>query len=465
MKTRMHPSIILEKLISSFIFILLIGYSVVTSMLGDLSRAEIEATAGTLMKLGLGIYGLILLVITILLLIFTFIFWISWENTYLSFNEESLIIEKGKLFKKITTIHLADIATINITRNILEKILGTSNLKIDLNTNNETYKGKLIFKNNKAKELKDEILMRSGKQKQTENEEIESLVNYTPKDVFKHMLLSTNILSIIVLIIVYLGVILGFTLTSNTKGVFLTILPLFIIIIPIIWSLFKSYLGYHNFKCTREKDNIKLSYGALTTYKYSIPIQKINAVIIHQTIQARILNYYLIEVVNAGIGEEEEEKTIISLYVKEKEKNKIIENIIPEYQNEVIQTKGDKNVLKHYLVSKLPLIIICIIVSPYTYFISLILIPFILLIAYMQYKTKQIGNDNNLILITNGILNKRTIMVKYSNIELIQNNQKLLSKIFDTRSLQINVVGPKTSGIFISGLFKTKTIENIIKIY
>ena len=83
----------------------------------------------------------------------------------------------------------------------------------------------------------------------------------------------------------------------------------------------------------------------------------------------------------------------------------------------------------------------------------------------MQYKTKQICNDNNLILITNGILNKRTIMVKYSNIELIQNNQKLLSKIFDTRSLQINVVGPKTSGIFISGLFKTKTIENIIKIY
>ena len=151
MKTRMHPSIILEKLISSFVFILLIAYYIISQMIGELNTENIQNTASTLLSFGLGIYMIGTIIIIVLLLIFTIIFLISWKNTYLSFDNDSLIIERGKLFKRVTTIHLADIATINIKRNILEKILGTSNLKIDLNTNEETYNGKLVFKNEKTK--------------------------------------------------------------------------------------------------------------------------------------------------------------------------------------------------------------------------------------------------------------------------------------------------------------------------
>lgn len=466
MKTRLHPSIILENLINSFVFIILIGYYIVAQMLGDFSQKEIETTASTLMSLGIGIYGIIILVIIILLIIFTIIFWISWKNTYLSFNEESLIIEKGKLFKKTTTIHLKDIATINIKRNILQKILGTSNIKIDLNTTGETYNGKLIFKENKALKLKTEILTKAGKEitKEKQND-IDSIIEYKPKDVFRHMLLSTNIVSIFALIIVYALIIFSFSLTNKELSSLFTILPLLIIIFPIVWLLIKSYLGYYNFKCTRDKDNIRLSYGALTTYKYNIPLEKINTIIIHQTLQARILGYYLIEVVNAGIGSEQEEKTIISLYVKEKEINKIINNIIPEYKCEITLQNGDKNVLKHYLLAKAFWILLSIILCPFTHCLSLILIILVTLIAIGQYKYHKIGHNKDQIIIQNALINKKISITKYNNIELIKSKQKLFSKLYKTLSLQINVVGPPANSTLISGLFSENIITKITKNY
>lgn len=465
MKTRLHPSIILENLFSSLIFIVFIGYYIIMQMLGDLSENDIENTAQTLLSLGLGIYGLIILTIIILLIIFTIYFWIKWKNTYFSFNDDSVIIEKGKLFKKITTIHLKDIATINIKRNILEKILGTSNIKIDLNTTGETYNGKLIFKENKAIEIKNEILSKTGKEIINETEEIESTVKYDNFDVLKHLFLSINIVSIIILVIIYLIILILIMEDSKPIGIVFGILPLLIIVFPLVWSFIKTFLGYYNFKCSRENNNIKLSYGALTTYKYSLPIKKINAVIIHQTLQARILGYYLIEVVNAGIGENEEEKTIISLYVKENEKNIIMNEILPEYKNEIEIKKDNKDTLKHYITAKIFWIIISIILMPFTNYISLILIPLVLLIALLQYNTNKIGNNNNIIIISKGIINKKTTIIKYSNIELIQSKQKLFSHFFKTKTLQINVVGPMANNSFISGLFKQQTIENIINIY
>lgn len=465
MKTRMHPSIILEKLISSFVFIILIAYYIISQMIGELNTESIQNTASTLLSFGFGIYMIGTIVIIILLLIFTIIFWISWKNTYLSFNNDSLIIERGKLFKRVTTIHLADIATINIKRNILEKLLGTSNLKIDLNTNEETYNGKLVFKNEKAKEIKDEIFLRMGKEIIKEEKPFESVVNYTTKDVIRHMFLSTNLVSLMILIIVAI-IIIGMTfIMDKPSSMAFTIIPILIIVVPMVWEYIKSFLSYYNFKCTRENDNIKLSYGALTTYKFSLPIKKINTVIINQTLQAKLLGYYLIEVVNAGIKAEEDEKTIISLYVKENEKNIIIDNILTEYKNDIKLSSGSKNTLKHYLTAKSFWIIISIIAIPFTHFLSLLLIPLVLLIAYGQYKIRKIGSNNDMIVISNGLLNKRTTYTKYSNIEVIKSKQKLFSKLFNTRSLQINVVGPLASSTIVSGLFNTNIIKEIVNKY
>lgn len=466
MKTRMHPSIILEKLINSLIVIIFIAFYLVSQMLDDFSEENINNAISTISSLGLSTFTIGFIIVLILLLIFTIIFFFIWKNTYLYFDDENLIIEKGKFFKQTVTIHLSDIATINITRNILEKILGTSNLKIDLNTSNSvTFKGKLVFKEDKARELKNEILSRMGKPIITKEEEFDSLINYTSKDVFRHMFLSVDIVSILFVVIIYFIVLAGIMESSKTAGIILTIIPILIIVVPLFWSILKTYLGYYNFKAARDNNQIKLSYGALTTYKYNIPISRINAVIIRQTLQARILGYYSFEVVNAGISNEEEEKTIISLYVKAHEVNQILTELIPEYKNDIKLNNQPSNALKHYLSAKLFWLILSLILIPFTSYLSLLLIPLIVLIAIAQYKTKQIGKGQDLIIILDGMLNKKITLIKYDNIELIAIKQKLFSPIFQTNVLKINVVGPATNSSFESGLFSKDVIKDIVKQY
>ncbi len=459
---RLHPSIILEKLISSLVFIVLLGYYIVINGLDDLKSENIKAIINT-DNLNILLIGLI--VIFILLIIFTIIFWIIWKNTYITLKKDSLVIERGKLFKKVTTIHLKDIATVNIRVNILERILGTANIKIDLhNTEGEIYKGKLVFKAIEAEQIKDKLLRQNPK---TKNEnEIKSLIKYTDHDVFKHMLLSIDIVSISIILIAYLTV-LYMLITHNGihSGIIITVL-LIILVSPLAISFFKTYLSYYGFKCSREKNNIRLSYGALTNYKYSIPISRINGIIIRQSLQARILGYYLIEVINAGIGgTDEKEKTIISLYVNEKNKNKILKKIIPEFSNNINLKTGEEESLKHYILAKLFWMILGICIAPFNNCLSLLLIPILLIVAFIQYKTNKIGYNKKMVILMNGLINKRTILIKYENIELIAGEKTVFGSVYATKRLIMQVVGPTNNNVFTSGIFDEKLINDIINVY
>ncbi len=463
MKNRLHPTIILEKLINSLVFILLIAYSVSLEFLENMAEAD-KMVKELMAFFNSNLLIFMLLFAVIILGIFVLIFAFIWKNTYLYFENNNLIISRGKLFKKVTTINLKDVATVNIRRNILEQILGTANLKIDLHTsNNETYHGKLVFKYDKALEIRDQIL---NNPKEEKTKDFKSDYEYKVGDVIKHLLLSIDLVSLIVILAVYSIVIMALAFKTNSLlGLILSIILVIILFMPLVWSLFKTYLSYYNFKCHREKDHIKLSYGAFTTYKFDLPINKISALIIRQSLQARIFKYYMLEVVNAGMGgQDHDEKTIISLYVKEKDKNKLLNSLVPEYKNRINLKSHEENSLKHYISAKLFWMICGIILSPFTYGLTLLLIPITLLIAYLQYKSKKIGFNKNLIIIENGILNKKRALIKYDNIELIAKKQKVFSKIFDTYLLRAEVVGPNNEA-FVTGLFSQKVIDAAIKPY
>lgn len=468
MKTRMHPSIILENIISYLAIIVIIGYSFAMQMISDLPNIErdIAQTSSFISGISSNIFLIGLLLFIFVLMIFTTYFFFVWKNTYLYFEKNKLIIEKGKLFKRITTIHLSDIASINIKRNILEKTLGTSNLKIELNMNAEnSFRSKLVFKEEKANEIRNSILESMGKTEKEEIEEFESVIDFTPKDVFRHMWLSVDITSIIILAATYLVIIMIAGKKALALGFVLGLISILIIVLPILFSFIKSYCGYHNFKVRRDGNDIKLSYGLFTTYKYNLPINRINAVILRQTLQARILGYTQIEVVNAGLGSEQEEKTIISLYVKDENKNIILNEIIPEYKNEITLNSQPTNALSHYISGKSLLIVIALCAAPFTYYLTLLTIPLLILIAYGQYKLKKIGCDKNMLVIQNCLINKKTYFLKLEKLEIIKIERHLLSFIFNTYSLQTNVVGPPANSTFISGLFDEVTLNNVVNTY
>ena len=462
MKTRMHPSIILENVLSSLFVIILLVIYFVKEQIQNFDLDAITETTNEVLGFGVTYLGIILITFFGLLLVFIVGFYISWRNTYLTFEKDHIVLEKGKLFKKVTTINISDIATINLKRNILEKLLNTANIKFELNiAGEETFKSKIVFNYQDAINIKNKIL-----NKEETEEEFESVIKVTSADIIKHMFLSVNIALIIFMVFIYILLDIFYFDTTTFQGTIMMILMMIILFGPIVISLIKNFLSYYNFKVNRQDNYIKLSYGALTTYKYNIDINKINAIIVKRSLQARIFGYYLIEVINAGIGNDNDnEKTILSIYLKPKEIALIFKYIIPEFQNEVILEKQDNKSLKAYMMGKVFWIILIVIISFMTHFYWLLLILLLILISLLEKWAYSLGYDNNNVVLKSQLINKKNIIIPYCKIELLRVENGPFDRLFKLQRLSINIIGNASNSTFNTGLFDYDKLTKIIQNY
>ncbi len=452
MKIRLHPSIILENLISSLGIIIVIF---VYLIIDDINSEKLDMLTSLASDIPFISIIIAILLFVCLTLIFAIYFFFRWYNTYVYFRNDTFVVESGRLFKKKSSFRLKDIASVNIKQNILEKILNTANMKIVLNMNDENnFRGKLLFKHNEAIKIKNKIL-----DKEKEDNFI-SLLQFNFKDIIMHLFLSFNFLSVIILILVYIPVILSILSEGGFGSLILTVIVTILFVGSIIVSSMKVILNYYDFKVTREDDTIKFSHGALTTYRYNIPIKKINAVIIKRTLQAKLLGYYLVEVVNAGMNEKENEKTIISLYVKKEKLGAIFEKILPEYQTNINLYNQPLKAFITYLLAKVLWIIIILILILFVNYLSLLL-PILLIIAFIQYKFKKIGIDNNFIILKNGFFEEKNIILSYKKIELIAFEKGVASTITNLWSVRANIIGNLTNSSFKSGYFEKNIMKKI----
>lgn len=61
-----------------------------------------------------------------------------------------------------------------------------------------------------------------------------------------------------------------------------------LIFVSAVWDLIKGFIQYYDFKVLRREDKLYISYGLLKKVRYTIPVDKINALKITQSIQGRL---------------------------------------------------------------------------------------------------------------------------------------------------------------------------------
>ena len=57
-----------------------------------------------------------------------------WARTYISIEENAIVIEKGRVNKKKNTIGIRNISNINLEQNLIEMLFGTCKVKLDTNS-------------------------------------------------------------------------------------------------------------------------------------------------------------------------------------------------------------------------------------------------------------------------------------------------------------------------------------------
>lgn len=468
---RNHISIIFEQIGSVMIFLLIMAGTGFIQNFQEIKKKNLDLTELTSKDIQL----LILICLAAAGLLIFIIAWqlVVWSKTYISIQNNTLILERNTLNKKKHTIGIQNISNVNTEQNLFEMILGTCKLKLDTNTLSTANKTdvKIVLKKADAEKFR-AYLMKLMRQSTGTNPTPISADNtadssYAPSnfddsanaaeneialglgDMLIHGFFSINLFSLVVVIgtITIAGQTAFDTFQQGISGkglweILTALLMVGILFFSALWDIIKGFIRYYNFRVCRMADRLYIRYGFFKKVNYTIPVDKINALKLTQSPFARITGRYMAEIINVGMGDDEsEQKAFLLLYDKRSRLRERLEILLPEFTDAMDQP-----------VELQPASVWCVWIISYGIYafcaiaaalLGISLFPeqtriiwlsvigiSIWILLYLIFKSRTAGTsvtEQHLILVK-GSLTKRFTFLSYEKIQYIQLEQNFLTK-------------------------------------
>lgn len=348
-KYRCHFSIIFESLWQFWIVIFFIIFNEIEVIIDVIQEVGTKGIIELLREGGLWGF-LVLLVITIGIFGFQFF---RWRKTWISLEDNLVIIERNTLRKIKNTIAIENISAVNMERNLFERVVGTYKIKMDTNslsTANETDVS-IVFSEDMAIEFRRLVLERINALKGNgetpalseertpdeifeEKAEGKKVFHCSTKDMFMHALYSMPLFSLIISIagiagaMVYISYFGWLSFFKEAIGGFIA---LAFIVVSSIWSVVKRFIIYYNFTVYRDGKDLHVKCGLIKLKSYTIPVDKITAIQIEQPFFSRFFKKYNTKVVTVGVGDEDGESSNITMSLSLPQLREQLEELIPEY--------------------------------------------------------------------------------------------------------------------------------------
>lgn len=457
---RNHISVVLEQLgaASWVVFVLLLtNVDDVVHFLEDGNSEEINMTV---LITGTVLFGILVLVCTYQLLL--------WSKTYISICDNSIVVERNTIHKKKNTIGIKNISNVNTEQNLLEMLLGTCKVKLDTNSMSTADQTdvKIVLKKADAEQLKGYImkLMRQykGEEESAETEEVMVWdLEAQTKDIVLHGFLSINLFSVLVAVGSFVGVV-GIVTAAASKistgesltGIFLSIMMAASMCVSAIWDIVKGFIRYYGFKIARKEDKLHIHYGLFKKVAYTIPIEKINGMILRQSLTARITGQYMAEIINIGMGDDAAEtEAFLFPYCKKEVMNTRLKRLLPEFEH-TVQMDYEKQPKEIWLAWLWPTFLY-LLFAVFATVVGMIYMPkyskwmlggavlvslWALLLVIVYYRTAGSRFGKEEMVLVQGYFSKTYCFVPYKKIQYVELKQNFPAKIVRLQKGEIHLL-------------------------
>ena len=462
-KFRNHISIIFEKLgavSGAIIAFAIINVENIANLLKEGTRSELSLS----FLIGTAVVIAILVVSLVYQLVI-------WSKTYIYVQDNSIVIEKNTLHKTKNTVGIRSISNVNIEQNLFEMFIGTCSLKLDTNsmsTADET-DVKIVLKKNDAKELRKYLMtaMQDISERSKPLAEASSkiasdwMLEVSGKEMLSHGLLAVNVVSLLIAIGTFIALI-SMIVTGAEKvirgesvvGMFFGLLMAGGMWVSAMRDLLKGFIKYYNFKITRRGDRLYMSYGLLKKVNYTIPVEKINALKLKQSLFARISGHYMAEIINIGMGDDEEEtESFLFPYCRIETVAARITELIPEYDfaKELTYDRQPRSVWLAWIIPfSFYIAIVAALIGIgsnyfgeyFTWIIAagalMILFGIIFLAAGFMIDGDRFGDED--ILLVDGFLEKKYCFVLYRKIQFVEYIQNPFARLSGIQKARIYIL-------------------------
>jgi putative membrane protein len=409
------------------------------------------------------LFLIILLVVFFLYFIFAFI---GWRKSTFILTEDSINVQNGVFNIKKSEILFERIHSIDISQNILHKILNVVVLKIDNGSSAE--KGsevKLLLSKRRAYDLQrivqGEKLEPTTKKDEISNE-VTTEVNLEAKQLLLYCVLSNSlfqsllvILSVVSFFKDYISDFFNVDLSKYTSGIMeislgyriflIFILIIISLLIAVITSIFMKFILYYGFKLHTEENNIKIQYGIFNTKNYSLDRKKIRAVILEQSFLMQKLGYATIKVESSGYGDEKNEDAILYPFISIGKKDALLQELLPEflYNNSSISSTKKSYLSFYYLwifISSI-ITIVFLLFNKKLLLIAPLIWTILLYQCHLRYKNNAAGRSETLFYISFGGFKRTQAYIKEKAVQSITKSQNPFQKKRCVCNYTINLQG------------------------
>lgn len=421
---------------------------------------------GTISNFGLGVLFIVFLkqwfwIAIVLFVVLDIIFSIiGWKYEYISIKDNEVHYYKGIFSKETLIIPKKSFKSMDISQNLIERLLaykivkiespskdfGIDDIKMSLNNEqidilksfslNDLNKECLGYVNEDyvVNNIKDNEESKEIKEKKIETKKL-VIYGFTSFNLFVALIFIFNILGKIDDFISsdYLSNIIDGAFKNNSRGMSILLivagLLIFLIILKLIATVY-YVVKYYNFTLLKENNNIKITYGLLSTKEFSFKDNNIKLIKIKSNPIRQFLNIYELNLIIKGYAGEGNEKIIMYPIGSLNEINDVIKEFIPDWS-----FKGTGDGIEKGRIS--------ILLKP------ILLIFTISIVCYLILKTQWVWFINLTIILTliNSALKIRNLNISVDNKKVRAVNGGLFRTIHILRGRDIQAVEFKTNPI------------------
>jgi len=488
-KRRNHLSIVIGKSFGGLIAF----FVILVTQRGDLIRIIKELQSRSIWYAILAILGA--------LLVFGFVFirnFLVWRKTYIWVEDNTIMVERNTLFHKKNMYQMNHISNIDLDQDIFQQLIGTCTIKIDTNSGITANKTdiKIVFSMADAEAFKAYILSEEGSSIQEKTDEDESVViekslsvdqakpvlGFTKVETVRNALVSIHPVSLLVILVLIGGIIfIVFKGINNgqlsvfwkqfVEGVAVALLA----IGRILYSNFRHVADTYNFQVHREKNRIFIEQGLYNRSRMTIPIGKINAIILKQPFFARVFHVYQVELVNVGMGDEEKENAYLLLACKREQLEAYMDCLLPEYKDLVLQElkRPSRLYYVHSLYSWISVLLCTIGIGYYTiiyrkllasivfYSGTALLIVGYVILTLLRYLASGYALGKSSMSISRGIFTRTVTRIRYDHIQNVSISRRFISRMTGLCDITCSIIADKDH-TFIGMPLVTEDIGNVV---
>lgn len=253
--------------------------------------------------------------------------WLRYRHYRYDLTDETLNIDSGVLFRREREIPLGRVQNVDISRSILQRVLGIADVGIETAGGSSTEAALQYVSHAEATRLQEGIRTRKRDLDRSESEptatdqgspapEQEATVLFELDDesliVYSLLSFDPRVLSILFVVLPFVAPFVSPSIEGTAPGLLVLGGMGALVLLGLgVWltSAFTRFVNYYGFTLTRVGEELRYERGLLQRYDGSIPEGKIQTVVVEENVLMRAFGYASLSIETAGYGPGAAEET------------------------------------------------------------------------------------------------------------------------------------------------------------